>query len=340
MTSSDDQAVLARLQSVRALVVATHEKPDGDAVGSAAGLVRICRCRGIRAELWLPEPVPLRYRSFLEAVAPVRTLSASALAEFDALVLLDCARPERAALGPEWTLAQLPLPVINIDHHLDNSVSAAVSWVAERAATAMMVYELAATAGWTLTPEAATLLLLGLVTDTGSFRFSNTTPEAFRAAAALLEAGADQERVVNAVYFSKPRNQQEFETELLSRCLRRGAGGSYLYAVMPEELFARHHFDMRDGEGVIDLLREVEGVVIAGLFYARGARTKVSLRSKDARFPVGPLVRKFGGGGHPMAAGVTLELPPEEAAAVIGGEVEKLLGGVSGEEGKHEISSR
>ena len=295
--------VLRQLDNV---LIVTHEKPDGDAFGSALGLGRIMMENGRRAQVLLPEPLPEKYRAL--AGGDFRTaLLPGELEAFDAVITLDAACDSRVALGEG---RQFPLPeisVLNLDHHPDNSVSAEWSCVdGSMAATAELVARLTGLIGWEISPWAATMLLLGIVTDTGSFRFTNTTAETLRTAARLNECGADWERVVNAAFFAKPRRQQEFEAAMLQSCVRSAWDGRFLYALIPDELFARYDFDMRDGETVIDLLREVAGVVVCALGYRRNGVFKLSLRSKDSRWPVGPVAQAFGGGGHRMAAGATV----------------------------------
>lgn len=294
----------------RILVVA-HEKPDGDALGAALGLAQILRDNGKQADALLPDPIPAKFEAIAGADFLTALDGATLRNDYDLVVALDCANSARLALGTQLDIAALGTPLLNVDHHVDNSVDADWSLVdGKAAATAQLVYEIAESMPvWTISARAATLLLVGLITDTGAFRFSNTSGAALRAAAGLREHGADWERVVNAAFFSKPLRQQQFETEMLHSCVKSACEGHFLYAAIPDELFAKYDFDMRDGESIIDLLREIDGVVIAALIYKRNGQFKVSLRSKDLHFPVGPIARQFNGGGHQMAAGATITAP-------------------------------
>lgn len=296
------------------ILVLTHERPDGDAVGSALGTAEFLRSCGKRAEALFPEMLPKRYERFARA-GRFEPLSPQMCAAYDLILVLDCANPARIATGG-MTIADLASHrVLNIDHHRGNTVPGAVNFVDSTAAAAsLLTFEIARLTGKKIPPEAATLWYLGITTDTGSFRFANTTPRVLLAAAELMELGAKQEAVVNAVYFSKPRNQQLFEAELMEKFLKVAADGKISYAVLPEEFPARHGFDMRDSEGVIDLLREIDGTVIAVLAYQREGVFKFSFRSKESAFPVGPFARSLGGGGHEMAAGATVPLPDAAAA--------------------------
>ncbi len=302
--------------SAGSVLILTHVKPDGDAAGSALGMQEFLRSCGKRADAYFPAPLPAAYESF--AVPGLRELSRSGVSACELVLLLDCANPERAGVGEAgWELLR-GLPVLNVDHHIDNRVEAVWSWVdAKAAAASQQAAELALASGRAMPAAAAECWLLGLVTDTGGFRFSNTDGRALRLAAELLDRGADLEKVVNTVFYSKPRNRQEFEADLLREWTRLAFGGRFAYAVIPPELFEKHRFDMRDGEGVIDLLREIDGVLVAALAYRRDGVYKLSLRSKVRDFPVGPLARSLGGGGHELAAGATLTLPDAPAVEAL-----------------------
>ncbi len=104
---------------------------------------------------------------------------------------------------------------------------------------------------------------------------------------------------------------------MLNKCLKSAFDGKLVYAAVPEELFEKYNFSMRDGESVIELLREISGVTVAALLYPMGKDVKISLRSKDKNYPVGPVARELGGGGHAMAAGITLKDVSLEAAGKI-----------------------
>ncbi len=321
------QEAAARLETAGRILIVTHEKPDGDAVGSSLGLQEFLRSRDKKADALLPSPLPRRFEEF--DPGHLTTISReTVIADYDLIVVLDCANPERIAGGDQLDAAFLrSVPLLNIDHHSGNAIDASANWVDSTAAAASLM---AAEAALLITPQlpksAATLWLLGLMTDTGSFRFSNTNGRALRLAATLLDSGAELDRVINAVYFSKPRNQQQLEADLIQNHLTSALDGRYLYASLPTDLLKKHQFDMRDGEGLIDLLREREGAIIVALFYRKNGAVKVSLRSKDQRFPVGPVARSLGGGGHEMAAGITLPCrETAEAEAILLEKITALL---------------
>ncbi len=316
--------VLRQLDNV---LIVTHVRPDGDALGAALGLGALMRGNLRRAQVLLPDPLPEKYLPLVRNADFLTEFPAGGLTQYDALIVLDCARNDRVAMGSGTDYPPQDISILNIDHHGDNNVQAEWSCVVpDAAATSAILVRIAALIGWKMTPQAATFFYLGIMTDTGAFRFSNTSPDTHRLVASLLENNADHDQVIQAVYFSKSRNQQLFEADMVQNYSKVDFDGRYAWAALPDEFFRKYGFSMRDGEMLIELLRELSGVKIAVLLYLAGGQVKVSLRSKDPACPVGPLARKLGGGGHEMAAGVTLKTSDlNSAAAMLREEVGKLL---------------
>lgn len=287
----------------------THRRPDGDALGSSFGLRTFLRSRGIAAEVLIVDPLPRRYSGVCSGY--LTALPADEIDRFDLFAAVDCANGERLGTGDELTLDMLrERNFISIDHHKGNSLNAPCQWLDHTACSAsFMVAKLLLATGAEMDSLTATWLMTGIMTDTGSFCFANTDAAAFEIAARLRERGADIDRIANTVFFSKPLNQLRFEAELVTQCFKFACNDRFAYCFVPESLMQKHHFDMREDEGLIDLLRGIEGVVIAMLCHRRSDGFRVSLRSKDQTFPVGPIARELGGGGHDMAAGTTLDLP-------------------------------
>jgi len=319
--------LVERFRSAKRVLFATHERPDGDALGSTFGMRACLRAAGKDAEVLIPGELPHRYRRLCREVR--REMNAAKLDGFDLIASFDCANVARLSLPADITIEMLrQRNFVNLDHHAGNNIEAGVNCVVPTASsTSFLASHLAEESGFTPTAEAATLFLAGMMTDTGCFRFSNTDPAALRRAAELLEAGANLETIANEVFFSKPRNYAAFEADLMANYLKFGCGGRLAYANITPELLAAHNFDLREDEGVIDLLRELDGVVVAMLVHRNSAGAyKVSLRSKERRFPVGPLARSHGGGGHDLAAGLTLHLADfAEVDALMEREIAELL---------------
>ena len=316
--------ILRQLDNV---LIVTHVKPDGDALGSALGLWALMRANMRRAKVLLPDPLPEKYLSIAGDADYLTAVTEEEMGEFDTVIVLDCARRDRIAYGGSFPFPPEGVSVLNIDHHADNDVPAEWSCVVgDAAATSELVVRMSVLIGWKMTPLAASCFLLGIMTDTGSFRYSNTSPDTLRTTAYLLENDAARDKIVNTVYYTKPRNQQLFEAEMVRDHSKVDFDGQYAYAALPDELFAKYDFSMRDGEMLIELLREIAGVKIAALLYCANDQVKISLRSKDPALPVGPIARKLGGGGHELAAGATLTgMTLDEAAAKLREEVGAIL---------------
>jgi bifunctional oligoribonuclease and PAP phosphatase NrnA len=308
--TNDLAAVVEALRSHDRFLLITHENPDGDALGSILAMKLALDELGKDAVMYLYGEVPLPQEyAFMPLKGLVRDVPADASERV--LVALDCANERR--LGPDETvLARAPL-VLNIDHHHDNSRFGHVDLiVADASSTAEVLRDVFRELGVGLTPDMAEALYIALVTDTGRFQYSNTSPKALRLAAELVEAGANVHRVFQGVYESV----QFAKLKLLARALERAQvyeGGaivvSYLLRTDFHEVGAAEPYS----EGIIDYLRAVEGAEMAVLI-REPPRTdglapsrRISLRSSTDELDVSAIARKSGGGGHRQAAGFSSE---------------------------------
>ena len=202
---------------------------------------------------------------------------------------------------------QPPPPFVCIDHHVGPvKLPAGPYFIAPDAtATAELIFDLASVAGWPLTPEVAQALYVGLLTDTGGFRFSNTTSRALRVAAALLEKGVDPESIYASVYASAPEGRVRLLAEVLQTLVVELDVGLAWVSVPPDAL-RRHEVTADDLDGIVEFPRSIAGVRMALLFRHIGnGRIKVSFRSMG-EVDVAELAHEFGGGGHHRAAGASL----------------------------------
>ncbi len=303
------------LLSERPTLIVTHRRPDGDAVGAAMGLAAVLRANGRSAEVLLPDGFPAKYRP-VAGENYLRAMPENPEARFGQGMILDTARPDMAAAGgmtPGELAGKIPCGVI--DHHPDNGFGDGFirETDAGAAAASLLVFELCRRAGLYVPPEAATLFFMGLSTDTGGFRFSNADARSFAVAGAMLAAGADMELVNRCAFFSKPVNQQRLEADLVLHHLEMRLGGALAVGRITAEMLEEYAFDMRDGEGVIERLRELEGVKAAVLISPRDGGLKISARTRAGTVSAAAVLREFGGGGHELAAGLQLDGPDAEA---------------------------
>ena len=301
------EELAAQVKSGSRFLIVTHCRPDGDALGSSFGFASVLRSSGREADVLIPCPLPDRYRKFFTRF--ITSVKQEDLAGYDRILFLDCATYERAEKG-DVDLINSKATLLNLDHHRGNTVAeiADISFVEPQAAsTCQLAYALAVKCGFTVTREAATSFLIGMMTDTGNFRFSNTSGDALRCAASLIDLGAELEQAVNTIYFNKSLRQRNFETDLAANALKFSCDGRIAYAYITQEMLDKHNFDLKEDEGIIDILREIDTVTIAILIHKVKDGFKLSMRSKDSRYPAGPTARKFGGGGHDLAAGATID---------------------------------
>ena len=291
------------LRKYNNFLIVTHENPDGDALGSSFALLQYLRGAGKNVELLLPEQVPEKYTNFTPSGC-LNYATGLDWANFDFVIYLDTPIPRRAALS-YLNFKNIPLPSLNIDHHPDNQNYARWNLViTEAAAAAEIIFKIfKADAGGKITEEIASLLMLGIVMDTGCFRFDNTSPEVMRNAAELLELGADYHHIINEMFFSVPLPQLQFQAELVSKHLRKACLGKLAWFYVPPELIDQYEVNMRNTEGLIESLRAIRGTEIVVIMQKNEMGFKISLRSKNPKYSVGSIARKLNGGGHEMAAG-------------------------------------
>lgn len=303
--------------------LSAHQNPEGDAIGSVLGLAAILRGLGKTAVAYTRDPVPAN-AAFLPGAAAMARDPAALSA--DAFIALDCGDLERA--GAEFKAAAAGRPLLNLDHHATNSRFGTVNWVdAEASSTGEMVVRLAAALGATVPADAALCLYTAILTDTGSFQFSNTRPATLRAAADMLVAGARPELAADRYYHAKPAAH----VLLLARALgtlELAPDRQWADAALTAEMFRECGAGPDAAEGIINVLTDIETVRVAAIYRQTGpAAWKASLRSKGSH-DVAALCARYGGGGHKNAAGCWLSGSLGEVSARIREAMNLLLKGV------------
>ena len=327
MTQTNDMAaVAAALRENDRFLVASHENPDGDALGSLLAMHLALTQLGKDSVMFLsgPErPLPAEYK-FMELDGILREPPPDHADRV--LVAVDCAKEER--LGPDPSVLELAPLVLDIDHHHDNTRFGKVNLIVpDASSTGEILADLFEVLGIEITPEIAEPLYTALVTDTGRFQYANTSPKALRLAADLIEAGADWHKVFQTVY----ETVQFAKLKLLARALERAevhAGGRLVISCLLKEDFVDAGATEPYAEGIIDYLRAVEGAVMAAFIRepptaGSGPTHRVSLRSSVDEMDVSVIARKSGGGGHQQAAGFSSELPLDELKQFIVEEFER-----------------
>jgi len=301
-TTSEVEAVADAIRSHDRFLLVTHENPDGDALGSILALKLALDQLGKDSVMYLygDAPLPTEY-SFMPLDNLQRRLPDDWRERI--LIAVDCANETRIGPDPE-PLAGATL-VLDIDHHHDNTRFGDVNLIVPNASsTGEVLRDVFAALGVELTPEIAEALYIALVTDTGRFQYSNTTPKALRLAAELVEAGADIHEIFRRVY----ETVQFAKLKLLARALERAQiydGGRLVVSYLLRTDFTDIGAAEAYSEGIIDSLRAVEGADMAALIREPrdGPARRVSLRASNDELDVSAIARKSGGGGHRQAAG-------------------------------------
>ena len=321
MSGLDDVAALLREHD--RVVVACHEAPDGDAIGSLVGAGTALAEAGWDVALWAPgeAPLPDDY-AWLGYEHIARTPPDDLGGRL--LLALDCGSAERlGADGPAAVGAAAASA--NVDHHADNTHFAQVNVVDPGAACAtVLVLRLLRALGIPVSPPVAEALYVGVVTDTGRFMYGNANPEAHAAAADLIDLGVAPDAVFRRLYEDRPAAR----VRLLARALATldiRAGGRLAVACISLEDLEQTGAAEADSEGVIDHLRAIRGVDVAAVIRepraGGGALKKASLRSADPAVDVARIAHAGGGGGHAMAAGFSMEGSFADVIALIEAEL-------------------
>ena len=325
-TAATRERVLERIREDSSFVLATHENPDGDALGSLVGMQGLLTALGKDSVMFIaPEdlPLPNEYRIF-----PLDGLIQAPPADMAkrTAVFLDCGNIDRNSAS----VLRDGRHLLNIDHHHDNTHFGTVDYVVPAAScTAEIVWGLMHGLGVRPTPVVAQALYVGLITDTGRFMYENTGPRAHEMAAELIEAGVDVQTVYRQLYEEMPPGKIALFALALSQ-LQRFDSGELTLAALSAGDFDRTGAEESHSEGIIDQLRAVQGTKVAALVRElrsgeRKGQRKVSLRATDDDVDVSIIARAQGGGGHRRAAGFSTTLEPEELIAFLRQEIASQL---------------
>jgi len=299
------------------VALTTHVNADGDGTGSEVALWHLLTARRVRAVIANPTPFPERYWFLLQGNehADKSGEAVKHLRRADAVVVLDISDVGR--LGQLGQVVQgAGVPVGCVDHHESNgALPPGPRLVDARAcATGELVYDLARAVGWPLTPEVARALYVAILTDTGGFRFSNTTARTLQVAAHLLAHDLDPEEIYREVYAASPEGRVRLLAEVLETLVTEHDIG-LAWVTVPAGALERHGVDAEELEGIVEFPRAIKGMRLALLFRSLvNGRIKVSFRSVG-NVDVSQLAAQFGGGGHKKASGASLTGSLGEAQA-------------------------
>jgi bifunctional oligoribonuclease and PAP phosphatase NrnA len=307
-----------RLIENHSFILACHENPDGDALGSALALAHVLRQQGKDVTVVCEGGLAENYRFIPEQETLMESTDRR---DFDVGVLIDCEGLKRAGSAADVVAgAQIGACV---DHHIPDDEFGQIRVVDQKASsTAELVVRLLDANDVPVDEVAATQLMTGLINDTGGFRFGNTKAETFRVAARLTELGASPSAIAREVYETRSAKALKLLGRTLGS-LQVAAGGEVVWSVIRKRDLEELGCQDADTDGVVNFLGYAKGARVAALFRELGdAEVRVSLRSRDG-FDVNRVARAFDGGGHVAAAGCTLNMPLDQARDAVLGEVLK-----------------
>jgi bifunctional oligoribonuclease and PAP phosphatase NrnA len=292
--------VVELIENKQKFGITTHIKPDGDGVGSSLGLCWLLRSLGKSAEVIVRGDIPLAYRS-LPGADEIRNIE-KVDNDYDAVFVIECSdlhRPGIDGLDTQFT--------VNIDHHATSEHFGTVNWIDSTAsAVGEMIYNLVKAIGGRVTKEIAECVYMALVTDTGSFHFSNTTDRTLKVASELIKAGARPAAISEVVYNNYPWSRIELMRQVLATVKRDESGK---VASMRQTLKMREEAGAVDGDnnGFVNIPLAARDILACVYMREVGEGVyRVSLRSKGD-INVAKVAERWGGGGHRNAAGLRIE---------------------------------
>jgi phosphoesterase RecJ-like protein len=293
---SELDALVDRLRAGQRFIISSHQRPDGDAIGSAMGAAFALRAIGKQVDVVFDAPPP----HFLQPFPGVEQLRVATRVDqaYDAAVIMECGSLDRTGV------AGLDLsPVLNIDHHLGNTRYGQVNWIDESAAACTeLVFTLVERLGAPLTREVATHIYLGILTDTGSFHFSHMTPRTFDIARRAVEAGADPQWIARTHYDSSTLGRVRIFGAVLNG-MELDPSGQVAVLTITEAMASAAGATYDDTEGLINFPLTVKDIQAVAFFKEMNDGSwRVGLRSKG-NVDVRAIASQFGGGGHVNAAG-------------------------------------
>jgi len=316
---------MALLQPAQRIALIAHEHPDGDCLGSALGLAHILTQPGKTCTVVCADPAPGTL-FFLPGIENLQHTLGNE--DFDLIIALDAGELERFGSVYDQHHAYLEhVHILNIDHHISSGGCGQVNIIdPTAAATAELLVLFQQQAGLPMNRDAALCLLTGIITDTSSFQFTNTTPRTMEVAADLMRHGVIPETIVQPIYRTRPLAQMRLQSLVINGA-KTACGGRLIWSQATDALLAEAGATPDMDDNLSGLLRDIEGVEVAVFFkdYGDPSHTRLSMRSAAPYNAAEICQRIANGGGHARAAGGTLYMPIAEATALVIAELERIM---------------
>lgn len=317
ITDSISAAIKDRLAIANQVLIVSHVRPDGDAVGALLGLGLALQDAGKQVQMVLADGVHPSFRH-LQGAEQVRTAPEG---KFDTYVVVDCADFKRVGKP----LEPYGQPDINIDHHATNGEFGKLNLIVpEAVATSAILTDYLPVWGYKITPPIAAALLSGIITDTLGFRTSNMTPQALRQAAALMEVGVDLPRLYHHALVSRTFQAARYWGAGLSS-LQRSDG--IVWGTLTLKDRAEAGYPSNDDADLINVISSIDESAIGMIFVEQAdGHVKISWRALQPGFDVSQVAKHFGGGGHPAAAGADIAGTLDEIQPLVLKTTREMLG--------------
>jgi len=316
------ETILNVIEHHESFVISTHVNPDGDALGSQFGCYSFLTDLGKRAWVVNAEPVPSTY-SFLPFSDVV--LQSPPAEQFEILIVTDAGDLER--IGPPLLKKSLTpqKAIINIDHHKTNERFGLYNFVLpDASSTSELIYKIVKRYHPKIGLERAICLYTGIMTDTGCFRYSNTTPETHHIAADLISEGVPYDEIYEYVYETVSANKIRL-LGLVLNTLQLTDDGRIGWAYVTQDMYVVTQTTREDTDNFINYIRYIDTVEVAAIYSElKDHNTKVSFRSKDS-VDVSKIATALGGGGHTNAAGCTLAMSIDEVQKIVMPAIRQML---------------
>ncbi len=310
--------ILEQINQAEKIVILTHENPDGDAVGSSLAMYHALKAYGKSPDLIIPEHP--RVFDCLPGINEIKTQSD--IEHYDLAISLDCATIKMLnGFSKYFENAKVK---VCIDHHSTNTMFGDYNYVNPAApACAQILLVVLEYFGIEITKEIGTCILAGIITDTGGFKYQGVTAETFEFVAWLLNKGVDVSKVYRQVLQTKTKSNFELN-RIASDRIEFFENGKIAYTYITKEDEEKVNAENGDHEGIVEIGRDIEGVEVSVFICQTSKGCKISLRSNDY-VNVSDACMVFGGGGHPRAAGCTIQGTIEQAKEKVLKEVSRLL---------------
>jgi phosphoesterase RecJ-like protein len=312
-------AILDMIKESHNVLMVSHKDADGDTLGSALAMAGVVATMGKSVAVRVPPPVPQLY-SFLPGFELINQEEGSPP---DLVLVMDASNLDRLS----DTLGELPetTRVVNIDHHVSNTMFGNVNLVVSGASsTAEVTFDLFKEWGVEISPAAASNLYCGVFTDTGGYRHENTTYKALAMGAELVSLGADAAGIAMRVYKNRKISSIKLSA-LVMATVGFDCDDRLVHGYVTQAMLDKAGAQLDEADGMIDMLNSVDGLELALFFKEMAAGvTKASIRSRG-QANANALATQFGGGGHERAAGVEVDLPLEQAMEVILAQARRMI---------------